>query len=366
MPMGKGFAMTSNPNLGTMLLAGYQRHTKEAPNNQLKPSTKRRKITSLPRLKIAAIANDTVATLASLAYTVKSIPNSRVAMGLIVGTGCNATIPMKVKDLHASKQPSATAYATPTTKDAEIVINTEWTINGAARPLKDLGLLTTWDEALDKECDAPGFQPFEYMTAGRYLGELVRLILVDWLTKTIGLDMDDLPKDLGTRNQLTTTLLATVVAPVEDPSSLVRALNQALPAPKASKWTWDLRSAEMVKKVAKAVQIRSAALIAAAVVGLLACAGELRLQNDASGSKAPETNGVDASQDSKVEELVVAYTGGLITLYPEFKEETQRRIDQVLGREGYRNRGKRVVLREASDGGIIGAGVLAGTVSSSA
>ncbi len=87
MPMGKGFAITSNLNLGTMLLAGYERHTKEPLNGQVEPAAKRRKLRSLPRLKIAAIANDTVATLASLAYTVKSIPNSRVAMGLIVGTG---------------------------------------------------------------------------------------------------------------------------------------------------------------------------------------------------------------------------------------------------------------------------------------
>ena len=87
MPMGKGFAITSNLNLGTMLLAGYERHTKEALNGRQEPLTKSKKKFRLPRLKISAIANDTVATLASLAYTVKSIPNSRVAMGLIVGTG---------------------------------------------------------------------------------------------------------------------------------------------------------------------------------------------------------------------------------------------------------------------------------------
>lgn len=365
MPMGKGFAITSNLNLGTMLLAGYERHTKETLDHQLGPSTKRRKAISLPRLKIGAIANDTVATLASLAYTVKSIPNSRVAMGLIVGTGCNATIPMKVKDLHPSKRPSSPASSASSTKSSEIVINTEWTINGAAKPLKDLELLTLWDRALDVECDAPGFQPFEYMTAGRYLGELVRLIVVDWFTKTVGLDIDALPEDFRTRNQLTTTFLATVVAPIQDPHSLVQALNQAMPAPKASEWTWDCKSAQVVQKAAKAIQVRSAALIAAAAVGLLACAGELRLQDGPSGLKSPETNGVYPARDAKVEELVIAYTGGLITLYPDFKEETQKRIDQLLEREGYRNKGKRVVLKEASDGGIIGAGVLAGTVSNS-
>lgn len=270
---------------------------------------------------------------------------------------------MKLKDLHPSKQPSATSYKK---QDPEIVVNTEWTINGAATPLNDLGLLTVWDKVLDRACDAPGFQPFEYMTAGRYLGELVRIIVLLWCTEIAGYDMEDLPEGLRIRNQLNTTFLATVVAPIKDPISLAAMLNEALRAPKNSTWRWDLESADMVMQAAKAVQLRSAALIAAATVGLMACAGELSLPDDSCGPKEPRTNGHVTSRRGKVEELVVAYTGGLITLYPGFKEETQRQVDQVLGREGYRNRHKKVVLREASDGGIIGAGVLAGTVLNSA
>lgn len=270
---------------------------------------------------------------------------------------------MKLKDLHPSKRASATSYSK---QDPEMVVNTEWTINGAAKPLNDLGLLTVWDKALDRECDAPGFQPFEYMTAGRYLGELVRIIVLMWFTDNVGYDLEDLPEGLRIRNQLSTTFLATVVAPVQDPILLAVTLDEALPAPKHSTWRWDLESADMVIRAAKAVELRSAALIAAATVGLMACAGELSLPDDSSGSNEPQMNGHVILPRGKVEELVVAYTGGLITLYPGFKEETQRQVDQLLGRESYRNRDKKVVLREASDGGIIGAGVLAGTVLDSA
>ena len=252
-------------------------------------------------------------------------------------------------------------------QDPEIVVNTEWTINGAAKPLHDLGLLTVWDKILDRECDAPGFQPFEYMTGGRYLGELVRIIVLLWFTEIIGYDLEDLPEGLRTRNQLNTTFLATVVAPADDPNSLAATLDKALPAPKKGTWRWDFESADMVLQAAKAVQLRSAALIAAATVGLMACTGELSLPDDSHGSEMSERNGHVVSRESDAEELVVAYTGGLITLYPGFKEETQRQVDQLLGREGHRNRrNKKVVLREASDGGIIGAGVLAGTVLNSA
>ena len=270
---------------------------------------------------------------------------------------------MKLKDIHPSKQSSATPYKK---QDPEVVINTEWTINGAAKPLNDLGLFTVWDKALDRTCDAPGFQPFEYMTAGRYLGELVRIIVLLWCTEMVGYNFEDLPEALRTRNQLSTTFLATVVAPAEDPILLAATLDEALPAPKNSRWRWGLESAKMVMQAAQAVQLRSAALIAAATVGLMACAGELSLSDESRRSKEQQTNGHTNSRSGTVEELVVAYTGGLITLYPGFKEETQRQVDQLLRRESYRNRAKRVVLREASDGGIIGAGVLAGTVLNSA
>lgn len=266
---------------------------------------------------------------------------------------------MKLRDLHPAKRPSATSYKK---QDPEIVINTEWTINGAAKPLNDQRLLTVWDKLLDRECDAPGFQPFEYMTAGRYLGELVRIIVFLWFTEIVGYDFEDLPEGLRIRNQLSTTFLAIVVAPVEDPILLAATLDEKLPRSKNSAWRWDVESARMVMQAAKAVQLRSSALIAAATVGLLACAGELSLPDDSRRSKEPQTNGHTNSQSGTVEELVVAYTGSLISLYPGFKEETQRQIDRILQRESYLNRDKKVVLREASDGGIIGAGVLAGTV----
>ena len=88
--MGKGFAITSDLNLGKMLLAGYSHHAVEPATNGYietgadKPSDKKPRH-RLPKLRIAAITNDTVATFFSLAYAVKMRPNSRVAMGLIVG-----------------------------------------------------------------------------------------------------------------------------------------------------------------------------------------------------------------------------------------------------------------------------------------
>ena len=427
MPMGKGFGITSDLNLRNILLAGYERHTRR-PYVTEEPSAKRRKGFALPKLKISAITNDTVATLASLAYSVKSLPNSRVAMGIIVGTGCNATIPMKLTDLHESK---ASHVSSRNPKAVETVVNTEWTINGAAPPLHEQNITTKWDTELDKACARPGFQPFEYMTGGRYIGELVRLVLYDYLTNHVGLSKKELPGNLVQEYALTTSFLSNVVARARSGQALADELSHKLPPPSSSEWSWDPRTAGVFQKIARVVQTRSAGLIAAAVVGLLSCSREIQLNVDSannpspppettsniivpsyngappttatiatttqqSDSTTPVTSSTSAStttvpiitgmfpnlgQDrahnppivpilspppknwqSGPEELVVAYTGGIIQNYPHFKETCQRYIDRLVMRGGPQESGKSVFLREASDGGIIGAGVLVGMV----
>ncbi|PWY72194.1 putative hexokinase family protein XprF [Aspergillus sclerotioniger CBS 115572] len=406
MPMGKGFAITSDLDLRKILLSGYEKHTRR-PDNEFEPSSKRRKLFELPKLKIAAITNDTVATLASLAYAVKSLPNSRVAMGMIVGTGCNATIPMKLGMLHDSK---AKHVKSKDPQAEETVVNTEWTIAGAALPLRELNIITKWDIELDRACVRPGFQPFEYLTGGRYIGELIRLVLYDYLTNVSKLSRRVLPAMLIQEYALTTTFVSDKVARSRSDQELADELSRSLPPPENSEWGWDAVSAAVFRKIARTVQRRSAGLIAAAVVGLLACAQEIELKVDShegspqnpnvslpeyngtpdlfavSKSLSPSTLGPEGanSSDSRSghgpivpvlsptptpadwqsgpEELVVAYTGGIIQHYPNFKETCQQYIDRLIMRTGPQKSGKSVFLREASDGGVIGAGVLAGMV----
>ncbi|KAL5003252.1 hypothetical protein BDV10DRAFT_180937 [Aspergillus recurvatus] len=392
MPMGKGFAITSDLNLRKILLSGYERHTRR-PADEDQPSSKRRKLYALPKLKISAITNDAVATLASLAYAVKSLPNSRVAMGLIVGTGCNATIPMKLSALHEDKVKHV-RRSDPETSG--IIVNTEWTIFGVLPPLKELNIITRWDAELDASSARPGFQPFEYMTGGRYIGELIRLIFTDYIINIAGVSKAALPANLNQGYALTTSYISDKVARARSDEELAVELTHSLP-PLSDTWQWDTTSAGVLRKVARTVQRRSAGLVAAAVVGLLACAGEIELKLDShqgspqeSHAASPESdsittlspqlkpegsasNGVrgpivpiisptPADWQSGPEELVVACTGGIIQHYPNFKEMCQQTIDRLIMRTGPQKSGKSVFLREASDGGVIGAGVLAGMV----
>ncbi|KAI8942681.1 hypothetical protein NX059_000731 [Plenodomus lindquistii] len=348
LPMGKGFAITSNLNLGKMLLDGYARHCSPSTTSNGSPISS----TPLPRIRVAAITNDTVATFASMAYAVRATPNSRVAMGLIVGTGTNATVPMKLSNLHPSKRND---LSNP--DDVEtVVINTEWTIRGSDKPLNDLKIKTKWDAILDANSDAPGFQPFEYMTSGRYLGEIVRLILLDVLELEEG---EQIPPSLQQRNALPTRFLSEVVA--RKGGRFVQAeLEDRYQAttPADDPFFWSVERVELIRDIAEAVQQRSSALIAAACIGLLICVGDIGIEDPATSK--PPSNGTHTKDKQEIEELVIAYAGGTISQYPKWLLTCQQWIDTLVEAASRANKSKRVTLKEARDGGIIGAGVLAG------
>ena len=372
MPTGKGFALSSSLNLRQALLDGYECHTRRSDEGPDEVPVKRQKKYCLPKLKITVMTNDTISTLASLAYSIRALPNTRVVMGLIVGAGCNSAVPMKLTDLQESK----TLHIRGKEPEAvESVVSTEWTLRGASEPLKRLGIGTKWDAELDAHASRPGFQPLEYMVGGRYIGELVRIICYSWFHDTKKIPRSSLPVKLVEQYKLTTDFLSLVVASSFSNEQLAQDLSEKLPAPSSSDWEWTSEYAGHVRSIAAAVQDRSAALIAAATVGLLACTGEIKLhdtesQNSPATSdsvripehKMPEFGSSVPGWQNGPEELVVAVSGGVIQHYPHYKETIQRYIDRLIISAGTQSEGKSVFLREASDGGIIGVGVLAGTV----
>ncbi|KAL9080766.1 MAG: hypothetical protein Q9157_000553 [Trypethelium eluteriae] len=349
LPMGKGFAITSNLNLGKMLLAGYQRQCDAAEANVVnmaKSSASLEASYKLPKLKLVAIANDTISTFISVAYAVKARPNSRTAMGLIAGTGTNAAIPLRLDYFSSSKTAhSRTSFIGDSAEADAIVTNTEWSVHPTGDPLFELDIPTKWDKQLDEHLppNFRGFQPFEYMTAGRYLGEIVRLVLHDIVSHGNG--MDKILPLLITQNSISTASVAAAAALDSDVNSLAEPFAKFPTALKA-----------IVQPISKAVMDRSAALMAAYVVGLLALAGDITLQglNDELAKR-------NKDEDFVEEELVVAYTGGLISSNPGYRQSCEYWMNELIRNSSWRNQGKQIVLKEALDGGVIGAAVLAGT-----
>jgi hexokinase len=341
--MGKGFATDANLDLAKQLRMGYE-SSRQA---------------NMPGIEIVAICNDTSATLVSFAYQMNVAPRRKAAMALIVGTGCNATIPLALSKLHPLKRPAQVKILddTEVVLDPKITVNTEWTINGTAAPLHELRYVTHWDKTLDAEGDAPGFQPFEYMTAGRYIGELGRLIALDYFTNHLNIPETSLPQKLRERYGLTTTFLGNLGPHLaqHQPSILKQLEGELPPNPDPHAWQWTPDAANVLFSIAKAVQVRASGMVAAATIGLLACAEEIHFSSAAGGP---------AVLVPDVDELMVGYTGGCIVHFQDYLEDCQAFLDAIVAREFGDASVPRVVLEPCHDGGITGAGILAGTVKS--
>lgn len=125
-------------------------------------------------IRLDAIVNDSSSTLLARAYV---DPSSRLAV--ILGTGVNAAIHLPIAALQSSKFGSRIM---PSETDADFVLtNTELSMFG-----KDILPTTRWDERLNNDHMHPNYQPFEYLIAGAYMGEIVRLIICE-ATATAGL-----------------------------------------------------------------------------------------------------------------------------------------------------------------------------------
>ena len=117
-----------------------------------------------------ALVNDTVGTLMACAY---SDPNTRI--GLILGTGSNACY---VENLDLVK-----TWDGDKGEPKQVVINMEWGAFGDNGCLDFL--LTDYDREVDKTSLNPTKQIYEKMMSGMYMGEIVRLIILDLWEKEL-------------------------------------------------------------------------------------------------------------------------------------------------------------------------------------
>jgi hexokinase len=92
----------------------------------------------------------------------------QVRIGVILGTGTNAA--------YVEQATRIPKYKGPIPNSGEMIINIEW---GAFDNEKVVLPVTKYDIMLDRETPNPGWQTFEKMISGLYLGEIVRHALID-------------------------------------------------------------------------------------------------------------------------------------------------------------------------------------------
>lgn len=93
------------------------------------------------------------------------------------------------------------------TAKEDMIINLEWGSFGDNNELCDFH--TKYDKIVDANSENPCQQIFEKMVSGKYLGELLRLILLDMIKEELIFD-GVIPKILNTPQTLTTSIISLI------------------------------------------------------------------------------------------------------------------------------------------------------------
>lgn len=273
---------------------------------------------------LRAIVNDSSATLLSQAYRDPS-----TCMSLILGTGVNAAAFLPTTALGADKFGERPASWHAAAK--RVVVNTELSMFG-----RHVLPTTRWDEDLNAQHLLPDYQPLEYLATGMYLGEIVRLILLEAIP-TAGLFDGQIPDHFDTPYALETRILAALESDdtpeLRDARAAFLSAHPLRSAPKR-------RDLEFMRAVARLVSRRAAAYLATALHALWA------VRTSAEGVRAEDSSAV-----------TIACDGSMVEKYPGFRQRMQKHLDALCVVSGAKEGA--VVLQVVPESSILGAAVAA-------
>ena len=261
------------------------------------------------KIAVEAVINDGAATLLSQAYLDPS-----TSMGLILGTGTNAAVYLPTAGIGQNKFGSRDQSWH--NRANRVIVNTEFSMFGK-------GILpeTRWDEALNKTHVLPDFQPLEYMTTGRYLGELLRLIILE-AVESCRIFGGTVPMSLAEPYSLDTAILAQLE---EDHSANLAPSTNLIAHSFGLKVKPSAHEIAFLRMAAQSISRRAAAYLSTAIHALWALQKNTDI-NPHTPFGTPKTS--------------IACNGSVILKYPGFKDRC----------EGY-------IARMISEGSSIGAGL---------
>uniref|UniRef100_A0A2N9GIF9 Phosphotransferase n=1 Tax=Fagus sylvatica TaxID=28930 RepID=A0A2N9GIF9_FAGSY len=265
-------------------------------------------------MRVSALVNDTVGTLAGGRYS-----NKDVIAAVILGTGTNAAY---VERAHAIPK-----WHGLLPRSGEMVINMEWgNFNSSHLPL------TEYDHVLDAESLNPGEQIFEKIISGMYLGEIVRRVLCR-MAEEASFFGDTIPPKLKVPFILRTPDMS---AMHHDTSSDLKVVDNKLKnILEISNTSLEMR--KVVVELCNIVATRGARLAAAGILAILIKLGR------------------DKIKDGEKQRTVIALDGGLYEHYTEYRKCLENTIKELLGEEVSES----IVIEHSNDGSGIGAALLA-------
>lgn len=270
---------------------------------QLGEALSRRK---LP-VRIIALINDTVGAMIASAYK-----DPETIIGAIFGTGCNAAY---MEDVGSVPKISGSGLA----PDLPLAINCEYgAFDNAHRALPR----TKYDIEIDGESAKPGEQAFEKMSAGLYLGEIFRLVVLDLYERGVLFEGRDIPKLKETYCMDTGFLACLENDPFEARQARYKEILGFEPAP---------AEVEFSRLLAEVIAVRGARLCACGIAAIC------RKKGTRSGH--------------------VAADGSVANKHPKFKARWSEALGEILDWPGGRESDP-ITMTSAEDGSGIGAAII--------
>ncbi|XP_057454421.1 hexokinase-1-like [Lotus japonicus] len=265
-------------------------------------------------MRVTALVNDTVGTLAGGRYT-----NKDVIAAVILGTGTNAA--------YVERAQAIPKWHGTLPKTGEMVINMEWgNFRSSHLPL------TEYDSSLDAESLNPGEQIFEKIISGMYLGEIVRRVLCKMAEEAL-IFGDTVPSKLKVPFILRTPDMSAMHHDSSADLSVVGSkLKSILEIPGTP-----LEVRKVVVELCNIIATRGARLSAAGIFGILKKLGK------------------DTISDVEGQKNVIAMDGGLYEHYSEYSQCLENTLHELVGEDV----SKSVVIEHSNDGSGIGAALLA-------
>lgn len=275
-------------------------------------------------VRLDAIVNDSSSALLARAYL-----DSTTRMAIILGTGFNAAINIPVASLHPTK--FGTRDMSSQDRFTHVLTNTEFSMFGkSALPT------TRWDEDLNAKHIMPDYQPFEYLIAGGYIGEIVRLVMAE-AAETTDFYGGNLPPSLLVPYALDTRTVALLdIDKSASSTTAIGILQSRHPSPHTPTTSEIL----FIRRIIHSVVTRSFSYFAAGTHALTSLIEDLE---------------IEAGMPLDLPSICIGCDGSVINKYPGYMEQAQRLLDD-LWEHGPKGRCS-VVLEKTQESAVLGAGV---------
>nr|XP_042715239.1 hexokinase-4 isoform X3 [Chrysemys picta bellii] len=277
-------AMTGTAEMGILLnwTKGFKASGAEGNNivGLLRDAIKRR---GDFEMDVVAMVNDTVATMISCYYE-----DHRCEVGMIVGTGCNACYMEEMENVELVEG-----------DEGRMCVNTEWGAFGASGELDEF--LLEYDRVVDETSLNPGHQLYEKMIGGKYMGEIVRLVLLKLVNENL-LFHGEASEKLKTRGSFETRFISQIESDADDWKQTYNILTsfELLPS---------LTDCDIVRMVCESVSTRAAQMCSAGLAGVI--------------------NRMRESRGEERLKITVGIDGSVYKLHPSFKDQFHATVRQL-------------------------------------